>query len=169
MGAGLSVAGIAAVTPVFFGGTIFQSARLDFAVPGFGEVHMTTALFFDIGVYLVVIGLVLDILRSLGAEIDRHGEIEGVEEDDSLHFTPRDDARRDIQEAVRSKVTVDANAGSSSPVPATGREPSAASSATAESGPSPQVEVDPTSTGTLQRIETIAIDPESMTPVGGNQ
>jgi multicomponent Na+:H+ antiporter subunit A len=26
---------------------------------------------FDIGVYLVVIGLVLDVLRSLGAEVDR--------------------------------------------------------------------------------------------------
>jgi multicomponent Na+:H+ antiporter subunit A len=29
-----------------------------------------TSLFFDIGVYLVVIGLVLDILRSLGAGLD---------------------------------------------------------------------------------------------------
>ena len=28
-------------------------------------------MFFDIGVYLIVVGLVLDILRSLGAEIDR--------------------------------------------------------------------------------------------------
>ena len=33
-----------------------------------------TSLFFDIGVFLVVVGLVLDILRSLGAEIDRRAE-----------------------------------------------------------------------------------------------
>ena len=31
-------------------------------------------LFFDLGVYLVVVGLVLDILRSLGSEIDRQIE-----------------------------------------------------------------------------------------------
>ena len=29
-------------------------------------------VFFDVGVYLIVVGLVLDILRSLGAEMDRH-------------------------------------------------------------------------------------------------
>jgi multicomponent Na+:H+ antiporter subunit A len=33
-----------------------------------------TSLFFDLGVFLVVVGLVLDILRSLGAEIDRRAE-----------------------------------------------------------------------------------------------
>jgi multicomponent Na+:H+ antiporter subunit A len=27
-------------------------------------------LFFDLGVYLIVVGLVLDVLRSLGARID---------------------------------------------------------------------------------------------------
>jgi len=37
-------------------------------------VHLVTSLFFDIGVYLVVVGLVLDILRSVGAEIDRRAE-----------------------------------------------------------------------------------------------
>ena len=30
-----------------------------------------SSTFFDIGVYLVVVGLVLDVLRSLGAEVDR--------------------------------------------------------------------------------------------------
>jgi multicomponent Na+:H+ antiporter subunit A len=39
-----------------------------------------TSTIFDVGVYLVVIGLVLDILRSLGAEVDRHEE-EGDEEE----------------------------------------------------------------------------------------
>ena len=29
-----------------------------------------TALFFDLGVYLIVVGLVLDVLRSLGARLD---------------------------------------------------------------------------------------------------
>ena len=39
-----------------------------------GDFYLVTSLFFDIGVYLIVVGLVLDILRSLGAEMDRHIE-----------------------------------------------------------------------------------------------
>ncbi|MDD9205903.1 hypothetical protein PU560_05390, partial [Georgenia sp. 10Sc9-8] len=53
-----------------------------------GEMHLVTALFFDMGVYLVVVGLVLDILRSLGAEVDRHGEIEGSVAPDVAHDEP---------------------------------------------------------------------------------
>ena len=36
-----------------------------------GHVKFVTSLIFDVGVYLIVVGLVLDILRSLGAELDR--------------------------------------------------------------------------------------------------
>lgn len=43
-------------------------------MPMFGQVKLATALFFDIGVYVAVVGLSLDIVRSLGAEIDRHTE-----------------------------------------------------------------------------------------------
>jgi multicomponent Na+:H+ antiporter subunit A len=35
-----------------------------------GTVKFSTALFFDLGVYLIVVGLVLDVLRSLGARVD---------------------------------------------------------------------------------------------------
>jgi multicomponent Na+:H+ antiporter subunit A len=42
-------------------------------------VKLVTSLFFDLGVFLVVVGLVLDLLRSLGAEIDRHIEEEATE------------------------------------------------------------------------------------------
>jgi multicomponent Na+:H+ antiporter subunit A len=37
-----------------------------------GKVTVHSSLLFDIGVYVLVIGLVLDILRSFGAELDRH-------------------------------------------------------------------------------------------------
>lgn len=33
-----------------------------------------TSTLFDIGVYLVVVGLVLDVLRSLGGEVDRQAQ-----------------------------------------------------------------------------------------------
>ncbi|MGI5415827.1 Na+/H+ antiporter subunit A [Actinomadura luteofluorescens] len=38
--------------------------------PVLGEVHVPTSLFFDIGVYLVVLGLVLTILTTLGASLE---------------------------------------------------------------------------------------------------
>ncbi len=39
-----------------------------------GDVKLVTSLFFDVGVYLIVVGLVLDVLRSLGAQIDADDE-----------------------------------------------------------------------------------------------
>ncbi|MDY5584746.1 MAG: hydrogen gas-evolving membrane-bound hydrogenase subunit E, partial [Arcanobacterium sp.] len=103
LGSGLALAGISAITPVFFGGTILQTAKFIFTLPVFGEVKFATALIFDIGVYFVVIGLVLDILRSLGAEIDRHGEVEGIEEQDDVLITPDSDRRRESQEASEAE------------------------------------------------------------------
>ncbi|MEX3650334.1 MnhB domain-containing protein, partial [Mycolicibacterium porcinum] len=52
------------------GAPALSSAVLQFDVPVLGSVKMVTALFFDLGVYLIVVGLVLDILRSLGARVD---------------------------------------------------------------------------------------------------
>ena len=51
-----------------------------------------TSLVFDIGVYLIVVGMMLDIVRSLGTGIDRQiaEEAEGAE------------ASGDQEEAVRS-------------------------------------------------------------------
>lgn len=72
LSAGVGLAGIA------LGQQALRSTLFSFTLPAFGEVHVVTSLFFDIGVYLVVIGVVLDILRSLGAEIDRLGEQEGA-------------------------------------------------------------------------------------------
>ena len=39
-----------------------------------GHIEFVTSTLFDVGVYLVVIGLVLDVLRSLGAEVDRQAQ-----------------------------------------------------------------------------------------------
>ena len=37
-----------------------------------GSTHLVTSVFFDVGVYLVVVGVMLDLARSLGAGIDTH-------------------------------------------------------------------------------------------------
>lgn len=99
MGTGLSVATLAALGPIFFGGTTLQSAVFEFTLPAFGDVKFATAVIFDIGVYLVVVGLVLEILRSMGAEIDRHGEVEGLDDEGIDVPTPQHDTR--MEEVTR--------------------------------------------------------------------
>ena len=56
---------------------------VDFTLPPWGEVHLVTSLFFDVGVYLIVVGMMLDIVRSLGTGIDRQiAEEESDQESD---------------------------------------------------------------------------------------
>ena len=74
LGVGLAIAAVTGLVPLFFGGDIFQSAIVSFDLPVFGHVKFVTSTLFDIGVYLVVVGLVIDVLRSLGSEIDQHEE-----------------------------------------------------------------------------------------------
>lgn len=71
LGAGLLLAAGTAAAPLLFGATVFQSAWFETEVPVLGVLSVGTSTLFDIGVYLIVVGLVLDILRTLGAEIDR--------------------------------------------------------------------------------------------------
>lgn len=71
LGLGVATAAITALVPMFFGREALYSEFFEATVPVLGHVEFVTATFFDIGVYLVVVGLVLDVLRSLGAEVDR--------------------------------------------------------------------------------------------------
>jgi multicomponent Na+:H+ antiporter subunit A len=71
LGAGLLLAGLSGIGGLVLGGEVLQTAVLEVDVPVLGHVKLVTSLFFDVGVYLIVVGLVLDILRSLGAELDR--------------------------------------------------------------------------------------------------
>jgi multicomponent Na+:H+ antiporter subunit A len=74
LGLGLLLAGLTGVAGLVAGGDVLQSAIWTVDLPLFGTVKLVTSLFFDIGVYLIVVGLILDILRSLGAELDRQDE-----------------------------------------------------------------------------------------------
>ena len=71
LGAGLVLAVGAALLPLFFGQAPLQSTVWEWDVPVLGHLEFVSSTVFDVGVYLVVIGLVLDVLRSLGAEVDR--------------------------------------------------------------------------------------------------
>jgi multicomponent Na+:H+ antiporter subunit A len=71
LGVGMSIAVGCAIVPLFFGAPPLTSAFVEAELPLLGHVEFVTTTLFDIGVYLVVVGLVLDVLRSLGAEVDR--------------------------------------------------------------------------------------------------
>jgi multicomponent Na+:H+ antiporter subunit A len=70
LGGGLFIAAASAILPMFFGSPPLRTWIVDVPVPLIGDVHLVTSLLFDIGVYLVVVGLMLDILRSLGSALD---------------------------------------------------------------------------------------------------
>ena len=70
LGAGLALSAGTAVGSMLLGAPALSSAVISLHLPLLGTVKIVTALFFDLGVYLIVVGLVLDVLRSLGARID---------------------------------------------------------------------------------------------------
>jgi multicomponent Na+:H+ antiporter subunit A len=74
LGFGLLLAAGTATAPLIFGAQALTSTFFEATIPVLGHLEFTTSTIFDIGVYLVVVGMVLDVLRSLGAEIDRQQE-----------------------------------------------------------------------------------------------
>ena len=74
LGVGMSIAVACAIVPLLFGAPPLTSFFFEATLPVLGHVEFVTSTLFDIGVYLVVIGLVLDVLRSLGAEVDRQAQ-----------------------------------------------------------------------------------------------
>jgi multicomponent Na+:H+ antiporter subunit A len=83
LGAGLLFAGGTGAGGLLLGAEVLQTAILEVDVPVLGHIKLVTSLFFDMGVYLIVVGLVLDVLRSLGAELDRQDD-----EEDPIELTP---------------------------------------------------------------------------------
>ncbi|MDT7763945.1 MAG: multicomponent Na+:H+ antiporter subunit, partial [Mycobacterium sp.] len=70
LGAGLGLSAGTAAVSLVMGAPVLSSALIKVVLPVLGTVKFSTALFFDLGVYLIVVGLVLDVLRSLGGRVD---------------------------------------------------------------------------------------------------
>jgi multicomponent Na+:H+ antiporter subunit A len=70
LGVGIATAAASMLWPVLIGGRIGESYRIDLDLPLLGESYLVTTVVFDVGVYLIVIGAMLDFVRSLGAGID---------------------------------------------------------------------------------------------------
>ncbi|GAA1874569.1 hypothetical protein GCM10009836_64600 [Pseudonocardia ailaonensis] len=79
MGIGLLLAVATALAPVAFGRPVLSSAKVSFDVPVLGHVDLVSSLVLDLGVYLLIIGVVLDLLRSLGSGIERDAAGDGEE------------------------------------------------------------------------------------------
>jgi len=70
LGIGLVISSLTALMPVIFGNSVLQHGELDLHWPLVGEFHVTTTLTFDIGVFLIVTGLVLMAFEAFGADFD---------------------------------------------------------------------------------------------------
>lgn len=68
LGTGLLLAAVTAVVPVAFGDPVMSSALWEANVPLLGDVKTTSALFFDSGVYILVVGLVFMVFEAFGGE-----------------------------------------------------------------------------------------------------
>ncbi|WP_105566785.1 Na+/H+ antiporter subunit A [Microbacterium halophytorum] len=86
LGAGMAISVVTAVAPMLAGLDPLTRAVWEADLPLVGHVEFVSSTFFDIGVYLVVVGLVLDVLRSLGGEVDRQ-----IVEDGGRRFQPAAD------------------------------------------------------------------------------
>ncbi|TMR09251.1 DUF4040 domain-containing protein, partial [Nonomuraea turkmeniaca] len=76
MGVGLTLSAGTALAGLLFGRAALDMLVADVTVPVIGHVHLSTGLLFDLGVYVSVVGMVQDILRGLGAELDRQIDAE---------------------------------------------------------------------------------------------
>lgn len=66
LGAGLVISVGTAITPLLFGDPVLSSAYRKVDVAVLGEVSLSSAAVFDIGVYLLVLGLALMVFESFG-------------------------------------------------------------------------------------------------------
>ncbi len=76
MGIGFTVAVATGATGWLGDGDFLSSGKLELDLPLLGVVKATSALAFDIGVYLVVVGLVVNVLTTLGAEPEDPAPVE---------------------------------------------------------------------------------------------
>lgn len=95
LGTGLFLSAGTGLLSMLAGGHVLQTWIVDLHLGPLGDLHLVTSTVFDIGVYLVVVGLLLDIFSSLGASMDK--DIENEAQDP----TTSDPAAREHQEATR--------------------------------------------------------------------
>jgi len=81
LGLGLIVSVATAMVPLFVGDSLLESHIWKGDMPLFGEIKIVSSTFFDIGVYLLVVGVVLSVLVALGVNQDQF-DIDNFETDE---------------------------------------------------------------------------------------
>ncbi|SQD96675.1 MULTISPECIES: Na+/H+ antiporter subunit A [unclassified Parafrankia] len=76
IGTGLVTAAAAGLAPALLGDPVLESYVFKGDLPVLGHVELVTSLFFDVGVYLLIIGVVLELLRTLGTAVDKEADAE---------------------------------------------------------------------------------------------
>src|SRR5204862_4272998 len=66
LGAGILLAATAATIPVFAGRGVLEVVSSSLDVPAFGHLNVSSALAFDTGVYIAVVGMVFMAFESFG-------------------------------------------------------------------------------------------------------
>ena len=69
LGSGLLLAASVAAAPLIVGGSLVETAYRSVDVPVLGKVSISSALPFDLGVYLVVVGVVLMVIEAFGEDL----------------------------------------------------------------------------------------------------
>ncbi len=70
LGAGLLVASVTATIPLLSGDPPLDAATWEIDLPVFGHFKLSSVLAFDIGVYLVVIGVILMVFEAFGDDYE---------------------------------------------------------------------------------------------------
>ena len=74
LGAGLLTSSVSVIVPLLLGQPPLTTAYTKLEVPFLGAVSLPSALIFDAGVYIIVVGLTMHILTSLGGKLDEEEE-----------------------------------------------------------------------------------------------
>lgn len=82
LGAGLAIAAGYAAAGVVAAGSPLHSTSWSLDLPLLGHLKVSSSLIFDVGIYLIVIGLAVDVLRTLGAAVEGREREEGEYEEE---------------------------------------------------------------------------------------
>jgi multicomponent Na+:H+ antiporter subunit A len=75
LGLGVLLATLTGVAGFAIDGAFLASGVVELDLPLLGHIKMTSVLVFDIGVYLVVLGLGVVLVRTLGGDVDVETEV----------------------------------------------------------------------------------------------
>lgn len=76
LGTGLMVSTLTGFVPLVAGLSYLESASFEMSIPLIGDVKVVSALAFDVGVYLVVVGMILGLVQALGKDETVEGEMQ---------------------------------------------------------------------------------------------